>query len=237
MNQSSLPGPVPAPRIVQAPRGSWNQIPPPLRDTQPMSTQPPRRQNLLPQRFTFCAADVRARPFDVRARPVRAMASLHPLPPPGTLSRAPTRVDRFATLAMAAAATPHWRASGTHRHLGRKRRLRRKRPLGRPQTWLAGASTVQRRSTGWTGRLTWRWAPSLCPCCHLGACRVRAWSSSSVSVVAAHGSGRTRGDIRRNNSGRTVWCTRARAARTFVATNERAASGQQQLAISCQAHL
>ena len=70
----------------------------------------------------------------------------------------------------------------------------------------------------------------MCLCCHLGACRVRAWSSSSVSVVAAHGSGRTRGNIQRNNSGRTFWSTRARAARTFVATNERAASVQQQLA-------
>lgn len=203
MNQSTLPGPIPAPRIVQAPRGSSHQIPPPLRDTQPSSTQPPRRQNLLPQRFTFCAADVRARPVDVRARPVRAMASPRAALPPGTLSRAPTRLDRFPTLAMAAAAGgPRERTAisagsggsgGNGRSAGRK---------------LGCASTVQQRSAGWTGRLTWQWAPSLCLCCHLGACRVRAWSSSSVSVVAAHGSGRTRGNIQRNNSGRTVWSTR-----------------------------
>ena len=112
MNQSTLPGPIPAPRIVQAPRGSSHQIPPPLRDTQPSSTQPPRRQNLLPQRFTFCAADVRARPVDVGARPVRAMASPHPSPPPPTLSRAPTRLDQFPTSAVASAAAWRLRRSG-----------------------------------------------------------------------------------------------------------------------------
>ena len=64
-------------------------------------------------------ADATARPLGVRARPVPAMASPHPLPPPGTLSQAPTRVDRFATWAMAAVRHREGAAAGERIRNGR----------------------------------------------------------------------------------------------------------------------
>ena len=210
-------------------------ITPPLRDTHPRSTQPPRRQNLLPQKFTFCAADVRARPVDVGARPVRAMASPRAAPPP----------ERSVVHRRELTDSRRWPWQQRPHHIGGPRERTaisagsggsggNGRSAGRK---LGCASTVQRRSVGWIGRLTWRWAPSLCPCCHLGACRVRAWSSSSVSVVAAHGSGRTRGDSRRNNSGRTVF-VHARASRSNFCCHHRASSERAAAACnSCQAHL